>query len=133
MGKFGRLDMRLVAGNEATGGTFEIVEDTRRAGTGPIPHVHRTFQEGFYVLEGRFTFARGQDEMDCPAGSFVLIEPGMRHWYRAEEDRSRVLILAIPGNLADFLDEMGQLMAHGMSQVEAMTSLSDRFDAQPVA
>ena len=132
MATFSRLDMRLVASREVTGGTFEIVEDTRRIGTGPIPHVHRTFQEAFYVLEGRFTYVRGHNEVDCPAGSFILIEPGTRHWYRAEEDRSRVLILAVPGNLAEFLDEMGQRMAAGMSQSDAMASLSDRYDTQPV-
>lgn len=131
MSTFGRLDMRLVASREATGGTFEIIEDTRTLGTGPFPHIHRTFQEAFYVLEGRFTFARGQDELDCPVDTFVLIEPGTRHWYRAEEDRSRVLILALPPNLADFLHEMGQLMAAGMSQADAMASLSDRYDTQP--
>jgi len=132
MATFARLDMRLVASKEATGGTFEIVEDTRELGTGPIPHLHRTFQEGFYVTAGRFTFARGDDEIDCPVDSFVLIEPGTRHWYRAEEDRSRVLILAIPGNLADFLNEMGKLLADGMTQRDAMASLSDRFDSQPI-
>lgn len=131
MATFGRLDMRLVASKEATGGTFEIIEDTRDLGTGPIPHLHRTFQEAFYVTAGRFTFVRGQDEIDCPVDSFVLIEPGTRHWYRAEEDRSRVLILAIPGNLADFLEEMGMLMSGGMSQRDAMTALSDRYDAHP--
>jgi quercetin dioxygenase-like cupin family protein len=127
-----RLDTRLVASKESTGGTFEIVEDTRKLGTGPIPHVHRTFQEAFYVLEGRFTFVRGHDDVDCPADSFVLIEPGTRHWYRAEEDRSRVLILAIPPNLAEFLDEMGKLLATGTSQADAMASLSDRYDTHPV-
>src|SRR5512143_1741734 len=120
--------MRLVASSEATGGSFEIIEDTRNLGTGPIPHVHRTFREAFYVLEGRFTFARGHEEIDCLAGSFVLIEPGTRHWYRADVDRSRVLILAVPAGLADFLNEMGKLMASGVSQADAMASLSGRYD-----
>lgn len=132
MATFSRLDMRLVASRESTGGAFEIIEDTRNLGAGPIPHVHRTFQEAFYVLAGRFTFARGRDEIDCPADSYVLIEPGTRHWYRAEEDRSRVLILAVPPNLAEFLDEMGKLMASGVPQADAMASLSDRYDTQPV-
>ena len=133
MATFSRLDMRLVASSDATGGSFEIIEDTRDLGAGPIPHLHRTFQEGFYVLDGRFTFARGSEEIDCAAGSFVLIEPGTRHWYRAEVDHSRVLILALPARLADFLDAMGKLMASGVSQADAMASLSGRYDTYPVA
>lgn len=132
MSTFSRLDMTLHASSEMTGGAFELIEDTRPAGSGPVPHIHRGFQEAFYVLEGRFTFIRGQQELDRRPGGFVLIPPETRHAYRAEEDGSRVLILAVPSGLADFLNEMGKLLAAGTSPAAAMAELSDRYDSIPV-
>ncbi len=132
MGSFHRPGMKLIASHELTGGAFEIVEDTRDAGEGPPPHEHRGRQESFYVLEGRFTFTSGHEELEAAPGAFVHIPAGTRHCYRAEIDRSRLLFFVVPAGLADFLTEASQRMAAGSTALEAMTALSGTYDAHPV-
>ena len=128
----GRPDMTLIASAQLTGGVFELVEEVRPAGSGPTPHVHRERDEGFYVLEGRYTFVRDREEIDASPGDFIFIPRGTRHAFRALEDHSRTLIVIAPAGLEGFFREMGPLLAGGASSLEAMTALSDRFDSHPV-
>ena len=124
--------MRTLATAELTGGAFELVEDVRGEGQGPAPHVHRRSDEAFYVLAGRFTFTRGDDELEARPGSLVFIPKGTRHRYRALEDDSRVLILYLPaGGFDDFLRELDGLLADGLTSAEAMASLTGKYDSDP--
>jgi mannose-6-phosphate isomerase-like protein (cupin superfamily) len=51
----------------------------RRAGTDP--HVHCEHNDVFYVLEGELTFDVGHGELPAPAGTFVLVPPGVEHTF----------------------------------------------------
>ncbi len=75
--------MKLIASAPLTGGAFELVEEVRAAESGPTPHVHRERDEGFYVLESRYTFVREHDEIDASPGDFIFIPRGTRHAFRA--------------------------------------------------
>jgi mannose-6-phosphate isomerase-like protein (cupin superfamily) len=48
---------------------------------GPEPHEHRDEDDVFYVLEGELTFDVGSGEVPAPAGTFVLVPPGVRHTF----------------------------------------------------
>ncbi len=127
-----RAGMTLVASARMTNGAFELVEDIRSAGTGPIPHIHFDHDEAFYVLVGRFTFVRDREEIVAGPGGFVYIPRGTRHAYRSLEDDGRVLLIVLPPGLSGFLREQGRRMVEGASVLEAMTELSPTFDAHPV-
>ena len=126
------LRMKTLATGRETDGAFELVEDLRNEGEGPAPHVHRHSEEAFYVLEGRFTFVRGSDEIIAEAGSLVFIPRGTRHFYRAIDKGSRVLILYVPaGNFDGFLRELDSLLAGGMTSSQAMATIRGKYDADP--
>src|ERR1700740_2978683 len=90
------LRMKTLATAETTHGAFELVEDVRGRGEGPALHVHKRSDEGFYILDGLFTFTRGDEEISAGPGSFVMIPRGTAHRYQAQRDGSRVLILVAP-------------------------------------
>ena len=53
---------------------------------GPDPHIHHTHTDGFFVLEGEWTFEVGPDHelVTGGPGTLVLIPPGLVHTFRNE-------------------------------------------------
>ena len=64
---------------------------------GPAPHVHDAEDDLFYVLDGELTFDVGHGEVAAPAGTFVLVPPGVTHTFLNPLDRpTRVLNIHAP-------------------------------------
>ncbi len=120
----------LVSGR-TSGGALELFEDTRSAGAGPAPHVHRGSDEAFYVLAGGFSFVRGREEIEAHPGDVVFIPRGTRHCYRALAADSRLLIMYAPAGLEGFLRELDGLITSGLPGPEAMAALKGKFDSDP--
>lgn len=76
-------------GVKALGDHVTVAE---REGDGSTtPHIHRAHADGFYVLEGEFTFA----ETPLPAGGFGVAPTGVVHWFVAKG--ARCLNIHAPG------------------------------------
>ena len=45
-------------------------------------HVHDNEDDSFYILEGELTFLLGEETLKAPAGTFVLVPPGVEHGFR---------------------------------------------------
>ena len=89
----------LASANE-TNGTFELFEEGRPGG--PPPHIHRDREEAFYVLEGRYLFVRGHEEIEVEPGQLLVIPRGTRHHFRTLVAPSRTLILVAPAGLEPY-------------------------------
>ena len=64
---------------------------------GPGAHAHEE-DDVFYVLSGTMTFLLGDEWLEAPAGSFVLVPGGMTHDFENRADvRSGVLNISAPG------------------------------------
>jgi mannose-6-phosphate isomerase-like protein (cupin superfamily) len=94
---------RVVAGFVAPGcltqGEFGLFrwEMAPNAG-GPGPHVHHTFSESFYVLEGRVRLFDGASWAEAVAGDFLYVPKNGIHAFRNESDEpAAMLILFAPG------------------------------------
>ena len=46
---------------------------------GPPSHVHTDEDDAFYILDGELTFVSGERDIPAPAGTFVLVPPGVEH------------------------------------------------------
>ena len=129
---FHTLRMRTLAGMSTTNGAFELIEDERDTGQGPAAHRHHGSDEAFYVLSGRFTFVCGDQEVEAAPGRLVFVPRGTRHFYRAQEQGSRVLILYVPaGGFEDFMLELDALITQGLTSAEAMQRVAGRYDSEP--
>lgn len=127
----GRPGWELFASGAETGGAFELFLETREVPGGPPAHVHREREEGFYVVEGRYRFRRGTEELEVGPGEFVHVPRGTRHEYRTLVAPSRTLILIAPAGLEAYFREAGALLEAGQTPLEAMTALSASHDVHP--
>jgi quercetin dioxygenase-like cupin family protein len=84
--------------SEQTGGEFLLIEELAPGGTATPLHVHPTYDESFYILEGEMTFFL-EDGQPIPAsaGSFVHIPKGyVPHAYQVDSETARFLLLTRP-------------------------------------
>jgi mannose-6-phosphate isomerase-like protein (cupin superfamily) len=49
---------------------------------GPESHVHADEDDAFLILDGELTFILGDEEVPAPAGTFVMVPPGVEHTFR---------------------------------------------------
>ncbi len=64
---------------------------------GPEPHVHPDEDDAFYVLDGELTFKLAHGDVPAPAGTFVLVPPGVEHTFaNRTETPVRVLNVHAP-------------------------------------
>ena len=68
------------------------------AGRQVDPHVHGDEDDSFFVLEGELVFMLPEGDVVAPAGTFVLVPPGIEHGFRNDSDRpARILNVHAPG------------------------------------
>jgi mannose-6-phosphate isomerase-like protein (cupin superfamily) len=61
-------------------------------------HVHHDEDDSFYILEGELTFVIGGEDVVAPAGTFVLVPPGVEHGFRNDGDVPvRIVNVHAPG------------------------------------
>jgi mannose-6-phosphate isomerase-like protein (cupin superfamily) len=89
----------FVAPGSVTRGEFGLFrwEMAANAG-GPDPHIHHTFSESFYVLDGRVRLFDGASWVEARAGDFLYVPKNGIHAFRNESDEpAAMLILFAPG------------------------------------
>jgi mannose-6-phosphate isomerase-like protein (cupin superfamily) len=103
LGEFG---MTVKASEAATAGVVSVLEATEPPGFGPPIHVHHDCAEAFYVLEGEYVMYLEDDEIVCPAGSFIFIPQGSRHGFRVGDAPSRKLNFYFPASMIGYFDDL---------------------------
>ena len=60
-------------------------------------HVHAEEDDAFYILEGELTILTDDGDLRAPAGTYVLVPPGVRHGLRNDTDAPvRILNIHAP-------------------------------------
>jgi quercetin dioxygenase-like cupin family protein len=76
--------------------TFGIIDFA--AGRELETHVHDDEDDAFYILEGELTFVLGGEDVRAPAGTFVLVPPGVEHGFRNDSSSAvKILNIHSPG------------------------------------
>lgn len=93
------------------GGRFAVVETTLAPGyAGPGPHVHESFVDSFYVLEGTMTMRVADERRPLGPGDFALAPPGTVHTFANEtEAPARMLNVLAPAGFEQYLKELATL------------------------
>ena len=96
---------------QATGGQFSLFEITAQPVDGPPEHVHRDHDESYFVLEGTFAIKVGERCVTACPGTFVYVPRGTAHTFRnLEPRRSRLLVMATPGGIEEFFEDLRPYM-----------------------
>jgi mannose-6-phosphate isomerase-like protein (cupin superfamily) len=93
------------------GEAYSAFENATQAGYGgPPPHRHLRQDEGFYVLEGAFTFHVEGQTIPVTAGALVNVPKGTLHTFEnTGPGIGRLLgIVAPPGDFERFVEEVGE-------------------------
>jgi mannose-6-phosphate isomerase-like protein (cupin superfamily) len=122
----GGFEVLVHADGSETDGQFSLIETAEReAGGGPPLHVHRDCAETFIVLAGRYAMHLGDEEFECPAGSFVYVPKALVHTFRTLEAGSRKLNLYTPAGMVGYFDELAAGIAAGMDDAD-LDALAER-------
>ncbi len=119
-------------GSSLAGTDFTIAEwidDGESSAEQPIAplHVHYADDEAWYVLEGTLGFVRGDERLEAPAGSAVLVPRGIAHTYwNAGPGKARYVIVLTP-RLAALIDAL-----HEPGALADAPALFARFDSELV-
>jgi quercetin dioxygenase-like cupin family protein len=132
--ELGVAQMRVLASGEvANGGAFALTEFSGTAhGPWTVPHVHRGFEESFFVLDGQFTFGLGEEAVEAGPGTYILVPRGTAHMITAAEGGGRFLTLMVPGGLEAMFFELGELPPAAIRDPAARAAISARYDSIPV-
>jgi len=120
-------ELRLSA--EATGGRMEIIEYSGSAA--PPTHVHRDRDEGFYILEGTFTFFVGDETIEAKPTTTLFVPRGTPHRF-THEPGSRAVIVITPAGLEGFFRTLGEGLEAGKDSNEIRAELAGKFESHPV-
>ena len=111
---------RLIATAAQTNGSFEVIDYVGPAE--PPPHIHQMREEGFYILDGTFTFTLAEDVVEARVGSFIFVPRGTRHGFTVQPG-GRALLFIAPAGLGMFFEELGRGLAAGRSGEEIREAL----------
>ncbi|MEX0626026.1 MAG: cupin domain-containing protein [Chloroflexota bacterium] len=98
---------------------------------GPDAHVHRTFSESFYILEGRVRMYDGRAWIEAKSGDFLYVPKGGIHAFKADSDEpASMLILFAPGKARErYFRETEEIRTSGRKLTDRQwTELYARHD-----
>ena len=119
--------MHVKADADATRGAFTLLEATEPPHFGPPMHIHRDAAEAFYVLEGEYLIFIDDQEIRCPAGSFIYIPAGAVHGFRVGAVRSRKLNLYVPHAMVGYFDDLSAAIAAGDVDDAALGAIAEHY------
>lgn len=129
----GVLSMRMLAGGLDVARGFTLAEFSgTQAGPWTVPHLHRGFEESFFVLDGGFVFTLGDEDHDATPGMYILVPRDTPHTIAAAEGGGRLLTLMVPGGLEDMFFELSEMGPDALRDPAARAAVSARFDSVPV-
>jgi mannose-6-phosphate isomerase-like protein (cupin superfamily) len=106
----------LIATGSTTAGHYGMFRwDMSAKAGGASPHIHRTFSEAFYVLQGRVGVFDGNEWRDASPGDFLYIPPRGIHGFRNEsgEPASMLILFAPAPPREEYFRELAERIASG--------------------
>lgn len=102
--------LTFLATGEETGGRFSLVEEVGRKGQSAEPpmHVQTREEESFYVIDGQMRFFVGDEVIDAPAGTFVVLPRGVPHRFEIVSDDVRMLNLCTPAGFEGMFRDLSE-------------------------
>lgn len=97
---------RLLASATDTGGAFSLLVSHAPTGDHVPRHVHHETDEAFVVLSGRYRITCGEQTWDAGPHDFVHLPRAVPHAYRVVDGPAAMLVLAVPGGLEAFFDDL---------------------------
>lgn len=111
----GSTQMRILEDGRTTNHRLGMAEVTVPPHTnGPVQHRHAEHDEGFYVVSGTARFTVGATTYNAPAGTLVMVPPGVSHTFGNPGDQPVILLSTFTPDLyVQYFRDMRDLIASG--------------------
>jgi mannose-6-phosphate isomerase-like protein (cupin superfamily) len=130
-------DRVLIKGTtDHAGDGFSVVEyHGATDNPGPPLHVHHTFEECWFVLDGQVDFTVEDEVVHGRAGSFFLVPRGTAHTFQvAGPTAARWVGIFSPARFMRLIEELGQLIpVEGPPDPAEVEALFARYDTEIVS
>jgi quercetin dioxygenase-like cupin family protein len=126
------FEMTLKASAADTGGAVSVLEAEEPPGFGPPIHVHHDAAEAFYVLDGEYIMYLEDEEVACPAGSFIFIPRGVKHGFRVGGVPSRKLNFYFPAAMTGYFDDLAAAIRQGEVDDGSLAEIARRHSMEVV-
>jgi quercetin dioxygenase-like cupin family protein len=114
---------------------FAVFEGELPPGSdGPPPHVHRMYDEAFYVLAGSVRFSSDGSSQQCPTGSFVFVPRGAAHSFGNPAATSARVLVVTTARAIQLVERAEALVGHDAAPVDvaAVQALFASHDSELV-
>ena len=103
------------------------------ASAGPPPHWHERHDEGFYTVSGRPVFTVGDEQVDAPPGTFVMVPIGAEHTFANPGPEPAVILNTFtPDFYVGYFREGRELQESGEPVTkEAILEIMARYHTYP--
>jgi mannose-6-phosphate isomerase-like protein (cupin superfamily) len=126
----GPIQMRILEDGRTTEHRLGIGEITLPPHTeGPIQHRHAQHDEGFYVVAGAARFTVGNRTYDAPAGTLVMVPPGVPHTFANPGGQVAVILNTFTPDLyVQYFRDLREMIANGFPlTAEASAQVMSRY------
>jgi mannose-6-phosphate isomerase-like protein (cupin superfamily) len=102
----GELAIIHTTGKE-TNGKYCIIELYATAQGSPPWHVHHNEDEGFFIIDGAFTFSVGNTSLKAKSGDYLMAPKGIPHTYSVDSPgHARLLMICSPAGFEEAVRSM---------------------------
>lgn len=125
---FGQSRLEVKAGPEA-GLAFGVFRSSFPAGAGmPFLHLHRSYDETFYVIGSEIEFVVGTRQIRATGGGAVLVPRGVAHCFRnAGPDDAHWIVVTAPAVAVTMIEELAQLRP---GELDRFAEILERHDSE---
>jgi pimeloyl-ACP methyl ester carboxylesterase/mannose-6-phosphate isomerase-like protein (cupin superfamily) len=130
----GATQLMILEDGSTTAHRLGIAEITIAPHTdGPPQHRHARHDEGFYVVSGIAQFTVGQQTIQAPRGTLVMIPPGAPHTFANVSDETVVLLNTFtPDQYVQYFRDLRDMIGAGQPMtVQAVGAIMARYATEP--
>jgi mannose-6-phosphate isomerase-like protein (cupin superfamily) len=130
----GPARLRILEDGTTTAHRLGIAEITLAPGTdGPPQHRHAQHDEGFYVVSGAARFTVGSIRYEAPAGTLVMVPPGIPHTFANPGDQPLVMVNTFTPDLyMQYFRDLRDTLAAGQElTADAALAVMSRYATTP--
>jgi mannose-6-phosphate isomerase-like protein (cupin superfamily) len=128
----GNFQAEVLATGDQTAQQFTLLmTQSEPPGFGPPLHRHRDSAEAFFVLEGEYLMFLDDDQLLCPAGTFVYVPRGVPHTFQVTSAQpGKKLNLFSPAAMVGFFEDLAVAEAAGTATPELLDVIAKRHQME---
>jgi quercetin dioxygenase-like cupin family protein len=133
--RVGELSITFLKTRHETGNALEMYEITLPpAGSVPVPHIHRDYDEIVLGLNGITTWTMGEEVIELHPGGRIMIPRGTPHFFaNLHETTARIICLQTPGVMGpEYFREISQHFNADVPDLAAIGEVMNRYGITPL-